>query len=120
MVISITVGLIMMAGCNNVETYCAAQVFYNVGYNGIDFAMTIFIADTSKLRNWAFMIAFASSPWLAVTWCYGPAADSILKTIGFRWEFGIWAIVLPITCAPLYLLFVYNQRKAKKMGLIPD
>ncbi|KAL2402603.1 MFS siderochrome iron transporter 1 [Exophiala dermatitidis] len=94
--------------------------FYNVGYNGIDFAMTIFIADTSKLRNRAFMIASASSPWLAVTWCYGPAADSILKTIGFRWEFGIWAIVLPITCSPLYLLFVFNQRKAKKMGMIPD
>lgn len=27
----LTVGLIMMAGCNNVETYAAAQVFYWVG-----------------------------------------------------------------------------------------
>ena len=26
-----TVGLVMMAGCNNVETYAAAQVFYWVG-----------------------------------------------------------------------------------------
>lgn len=51
MVGSITLGLIMMAGCNNVETYCAAQVFYWVGYNCLDFTMTIFIADTSKLKN---------------------------------------------------------------------
>jgi hypothetical protein len=27
-----TIGLIMMAACKNVETYCAAQVFYWIGY----------------------------------------------------------------------------------------
>lgn len=31
MVFCLTVGLIMMAGCNNVRTYAAAQVFYWVG-----------------------------------------------------------------------------------------
>lgn len=31
MVLFLTIGLIMMAGCNNVETYAAAQVFYWVG-----------------------------------------------------------------------------------------
>jgi|SRR5690606_23673837 len=32
MVITLTVGLIMMAACQNVETYAAAQVFYWLGY----------------------------------------------------------------------------------------
>jgi len=32
MVLFLTIGLIMMAGCNNVQTYAAAQVFYWVGY----------------------------------------------------------------------------------------
>jgi hypothetical protein len=31
MVLFLVVGLIMMAACNNVETYAAAQVFYWVG-----------------------------------------------------------------------------------------
>ena len=31
MVIILTLGLIMMAACNNVQTYAAAQVFYWVG-----------------------------------------------------------------------------------------
>jgi MFS family permease len=31
MVASLTLGLVMMAGCNNVETYAAAQVFYWLG-----------------------------------------------------------------------------------------
>jgi hypothetical protein len=32
MVFFLTLGLVMMAVCNNVETYAAAQVFYWVGY----------------------------------------------------------------------------------------
>ncbi|KAH8816987.1 siderophore iron transporter-like protein mirB [Xylogone sp. PMI_703] len=118
MVASMTLGLVMMAGCNNVKTFCAAQVFYNIGYNGIDFTVTIFIADTSSLRNRGFWLAYSSSPWLAVTWAYGPAAQSILKTMGYRWGFGIFAIIFPVVCIPLFSLFYYHQRKAEKAGLI--
>ncbi|KAL2821779.1 hypothetical protein BDW59DRAFT_164118 [Aspergillus cavernicola] len=120
MVGSMTIGLIMMAGCNNVETYCAAQVFYQIGYTGLDFTMTIFIADTSKLKNRAFWIAFVASPYIATVWAYGPASQSTLNTIGFRWGFGVWAVVIPIVSSPLFFLFYYNQRKAEKMGLIPE
>ncbi|KAK5265035.1 hypothetical protein LTR99_009247 [Exophiala xenobiotica] len=67
MIASITLGLVMMGGCNDVKTYCAAQVFFNVGYTGIAFSMTIFVADTSKLRNRAFLIAFTASPYLVTT-----------------------------------------------------
>jgi MFS family permease len=119
MVCSMTLGLIMMAGCNDVKTYCAAQVFYQVGSATVNFTMTIFIADTTSLRNRAFMIAFSASPWIATVWAYGPAAQSILDNIGFRWGFGIWAIVVPITCSPLFGLFYYNFLKARKAGLIP-
>ncbi|KAL4971673.1 major facilitator superfamily domain-containing protein [Aspergillus desertorum] len=118
MVGCITIGLIMMAGCNSVETYCAAQVFYQVGYTGLDFTMTIFIADTSKLKNRAFWIAFVASPYVATVWAYGPASESALNIIGFRWGFGVWAIVIPVVSAPLFFLFYHNQRKAEKIGLV--
>lgn len=118
-VCSMTVGLVMMAACNDVKTYCAAQVFYYVGYSTINFTMTIFIADTTSLRNRAFMIAFTASPWIATVWAYGPAAESILTNIGFRWGFGVWAIIVPIVCSPLFGLFYYNLLKARKAGLIP-
>ncbi|CAD0096970.1 unnamed protein product [Aureobasidium mustum] len=119
MVASTVLGFVMMAGCNNVTTYCAAQVFYQLGYSAIDFTITIFVADTSSLRNRAWWIAYTASPWLINTWCYGPATNSILRTIGFRWGFGIWAIVYPIVCAPLFWLMWHNMKKAEKQGLIP-
>lgn len=35
MLIIWVVGFIMMAGCNNVQTYAAAQVFSSVGYDNL-------------------------------------------------------------------------------------
>ncbi|KAH6957789.1 major facilitator superfamily domain-containing protein [Ilyonectria sp. MPI-CAGE-AT-0026] len=118
MIIVITLGLVMMAACNSVYVYAAALVFYNVGYSTINFTTTIFIADTSSLKSRAFMIAFASSPYLATVWAYGPAAQSALDGFGFRWGLGIWAIVYPVVCTPLWALFYFYQRKAEKAGLI--
>ncbi|KAI8978997.1 major facilitator superfamily domain-containing protein [Pilobolus umbonatus] len=119
MVFVLCIGLIMMAACDNVITYCAAQVFFRVGSTNLTFSITIFIADTSSLRNRAFMIAFAGSPWLATIWTSGPISESILATIGFRWGFGVWAIIIPIICSPLFGIFYYNLVKARKAGLIP-
>jgi MFS family permease len=120
-VASYIVGLIMMAGCNNVQTYCAAQTFYYLGYNSIDFSMTVFIADTSKLKNRAFFLGYASSPWLITTWVYGFAVDRATAPggIGWRWTFGIFAIIAPFVAAPLIIMFFINQNKAQKQGLLP-
>lgn len=115
----LTLGLVMMAACQNVQTYCAAQVFYQTGFSMIDFSMTIFIADTTALKNRAFWIAYAASPYLITPWIYGYAADEILAPngIGYRWGFGVFAIIMPIVSAPLWGIWYYIQKKAEKMDL---
>ena len=116
-----TLGLILMASCNNVKAYCAAQTFFYTGYNSVDFFMTVFIADTSKLKNRGFFIGYAGSPWLITTWVYGYAVNSVVGPggMGFRWCYGILAILAPIVCAPLIVMFFLNESKARKQGLIP-
>ncbi|KAL2151149.1 hypothetical protein VTH82DRAFT_6247 [Thermothelomyces myriococcoides] len=120
MMVCLTIGLIMMAGCNSVETYAAGQVFYWVGYNGITYTISIFIADTSALKNRALMFAFVSSPYIITVWIGGPLAKAFYNGPGFRWGFGAFAIITPAICSPLLVLFYINYRKARKMGLIPD
>lgn len=66
-IILTTLGLILMATCNSVEMYAAAQVFYWVGYNGLGFCLDIFIADTSSLRNRGLMFAYANSPYISTS-----------------------------------------------------
>ncbi|CAM1509362.1 Fc.00g031010.m01.CDS01 [Cosmosporella sp. VM-42] len=116
----LTIGLIMMAGCNTVETYAAAQVFYWVGYNGLDYSLSIFIADTSHLKNRGLMFAYASSPYIITTWTSGPISEAFLKGPGFRWGFGVFCIVTPVVTLPLFGLFMHYFYKAKSMGLVPE
>lgn len=114
-----TVGIIMMALCENVQTYCAAQVFYNVGYSGIQLVVIIFVADTSSMRNRALMIAISSSSMLGIVWAYAPITNSIILKTGFKWGIGMWAIIMPVAGTPLVVLLSYYQHKAKKQGLLP-
>ncbi|KAI4142646.1 MAG: hypothetical protein L6R39_004865 [Caloplaca ligustica] len=113
-----TVGLIMMAACNNVEAYAAAQVFYTVGNNGLQYNLSVFVADTSSLRNRGLMQAFASSPNLITCWLAGPISSGYLKGPGWRWCFGTFTIIIPAITLPLFGLLVYNYYKAKKQGLV--
>lgn len=114
------VGFVMMAACNNVETYAAAQVFSAVGSQGVSYCMTVFVSDTSALRNRGLMLAFATSPYIFTTFAGGPASESVLSGDGpgWRWGFGIFTIIIPVVVTPLVLVFWYNQHKAEKKGLI--
>ncbi|KAM0719507.1 hypothetical protein Q7P37_003636 [Cladosporium fusiforme] len=113
-----TLGSVMMACCQNVETFCAAQVFYYVGYYGIQFSLVILIADSAPVRNRALLFGIVWYPSLCSIWAYGPAADSILKSIGFRWGFGVWSIAIPIFCSPLIFLMFCYYGEARNAGHI--
>lgn len=112
------IGLIMSATCNNVEAYAASQVFYTVGINGIGYSLSVFVADTSSLRNRGLMQAFVSSPNLITCWLAGPISTAFLKGAGWRWAFGMFTILVPAVTLPLFGLFMLQFFKAKKLGLI--
>lgn len=82
--------------------------------------MTIFVADTSTLKSRALMLSFATTPYIFTTWAAGPITDSVLgpNGMGWRWGIGMWAIVAPVVVGPLVFLFLWNQYKAEKMGLL--
>ncbi|KFX95926.1 hypothetical protein O988_05553 [Pseudogymnoascus sp. VKM F-3808] len=119
MLVLMEIGLIMMAKCENVQTYAAAQVFYTVGYNGLSFTSTVFIADMSQLKNRAFAIAYLSSPSVITPWIGGYLSQSMLDHVGFRWGYGIWAFVSLVPTIPLLFIYTYNYRKAKSSGVAP-
>lgn len=113
-----TVGLIMMAACNNVEAYAAAQVFQTVGNNGIQYSLSVFVADTSTLQNRGLMQAIVSTPNLFTGFLAGPIASGFVKGPGWRWAFGMFTIMVPCITLPLYGILVNNFRKAKRLGLV--
>lgn len=114
-----TIGLIMAASCNGVEAYAASQVFYTVGINGLGYCLSVFIADTSSLRHRGLMQALLNSPYMITAWLAGPISTSFLNGSGWRWAFGMESILLPGIAFPLFGLFMFHYRKAKKEGIIP-
>lgn len=113
------IGLIMMAACQNVETYAAAQCFYWVGYNGMGYVINVFLADMTTLRNRMIFYGINSTPFIANVFA-GPAiAQLFYDHSNFRWAFGCFAIILPVVSAPVAGMFMYNNMVAKKKGLLP-
>jgi hypothetical protein len=109
----------MMASCKNVQTYAAAQVFYWTGMNGMGYVLDIFIADTSLLKNRMIWLAIIGSPYICNTFA-GPAlAEKFVRsTLGWRWGYGVFAIVTPLMCIPFWAIFYFMTRRARKRGVI--
>lgn len=118
MVFMLTLGLIMMAACDSVETFCAAQVFYWVGYTGITYVLAVVISDTTSLKNRGLMFGITSTPFIFTTWAGGPAAERFLEGPGWRWGFGSFAIITPVICMSLPIVFWIASRKAANQGLM--
>jgi hypothetical protein len=86
----------------------------------VSYCLTVFIADTSSLKNRGLALSWATSPYIATTWIGGPMSDAFLRVggAGWRWGLGIFAILTPAVVAPLILLFLWNQHRAKKLGVV--
>ncbi|KAG8672845.1 hypothetical protein FPOAC2_06256 [Fusarium poae] len=115
-----TIGLIMSAACNNVEAYAASQVFYTVGINGVGYSLSVFIADTTSLRNRGLIQSICASANIITAWLGGPIANAFLDGPGWRWAFGMESILVPVVTVPLFGLFMFHYQRATKQGLIPN
>ncbi|KAI8882529.1 MFS general substrate transporter [Backusella circina FSU 941] len=120
MTVFATLGLVMMAACNNLSTFCAAYVFYSLGFGGMTFCVDVITADSSTLKNRGLAYAFTSSPYIITAFAGAKASEGFYYNISWRWGFGTFAIVFPIVAAPLYFILKFNLRKAKKDHVLEE
>ncbi|KAH0493342.1 hypothetical protein TgHK011_000016 [Trichoderma gracile] len=118
MTVFATLGLILMAASNGIATFCAAYVFYSIGFGGMTYAVDVITADASQLKNRGLAYAFTSSPYMITAFAGAKASEGFYNDISWRWGFGVFAIVFPIVAAPLYLILKVNLRKAERQGLL--
>lgn len=111
-------GIIILAACNGPNAYCAGYIFYWIGYNCLYLTLQIFVADTTGLRNRAWAFAFVQTPFICTAFTAPLAVTSFINTSGWRWAFGVFAIVQPFVFAPLALVFKYYEKQAEKKGIL--
>ena len=91
-------------------------MFYLIGFSGMEYAVDVIAADSSRLQNRALAYAFTSSPYIITAFAGPKVADRFNYEVSWRWGLGCWAIIFPIVAAPLYFLLKFNLRKAEKEG----
>ncbi|KAJ5623819.1 hypothetical protein N7510_000128 [Penicillium lagena] len=118
MAVVATLGLVLMAVCNNLATFCAAYVFWTLGFSGMTYCVDVITADVSRLKNRGLAYAFTSSPYIITAFAGAKASERFYYQISWRWAFGCFAIIFPIVAAPLYFVLKFNVRKARKDGVL--
>jgi len=118
MVVFATLGLVLMACSHGLATFCAAYVFYTIGFGGMTYCVDVITADASQLKNRALAYAFTSSPYIITAFAGAKASETFYYQSSWRWGFGCFAIIFPIVAAPLYFLLKVNLRKAKQQGTL--
>lgn len=94
------------------------QVFYSVGFAGLNYILCVIAADVTSLRNRGIAFAFTSSPWMITAFAGSKAAEEFLLKVNWRWGFGAFAIIFPVVASPVYFILNASMRKAEKQGLI--
>ncbi|KAJ5156379.1 siderochrome-iron transporter [Penicillium capsulatum] len=111
------IGIIILAACNGASAYAAGYTLYFIGYDCIYLILEIFIVDTTGLRNRAWAFAFSTTPFICTAFTAPLAVTSFLNGAGWRWSFGVFAIVQPFVFLPLAGVFKYYEQKAKKLNV---
>lgn len=116
-ILLLVLGYMQVATSTNVRRFAAAQLFYAAGGTGLQILQQIFIADTSSLKNRGLLATIPAVPYMVNVWIGSLVGGAILKSIGWRWGYGMWCIILPAMFMPFAISMFVNNRKAKKMGL---
>ncbi|OAA57579.1 siderophore iron transporter [Niveomyces insectorum RCEF 264] len=111
-VVFIVVGFIINASSHSLGQLASGQIFYAIGYIGIEFLQQVLTADTTTLENRSFFGSLILSPAIFTAWISAPIVSALVPE-DWRWGYGMWAIIYPVISLPLLLSLWWHQRKLK-------
>ncbi|KAF5327482.1 hypothetical protein D9619_005131 [Psilocybe cf. subviscida] len=113
------VGYIVIASANSVETVAGGIILYAIGYTGLQLLTQIIIADMTTLKWRGLVSGLISLPFVVNAFVGANISASILQRSGWRWGYGMFAILVPAALSPLIITLLWAERKARKLNLSP-
>ncbi|KZS87432.1 MFS general substrate transporter [Sistotremastrum niveocremeum HHB9708] len=113
------VGYIIIASAQSVGSIAAGIIIYAVGYTGLQLLTQIIIADITSLKWRGLISSLTSSPFIVNAFVGANVAGAVLERAGWRWGYGMFAILVPISLAPLITTLTWAEHRAKILGKIP-
>ncbi|TEB20096.1 ferrichrome-type siderophore transporter [Coprinellus micaceus] len=112
------VGYIVIASAKNAESIAGGIIVYSVGYTGLQLLTQIIIADITTLKWRALVSASMSLPFVINAFVGSNISTNMLEGAGWRWGYGMFAILVPAALAPLIGTLVWAEWAARRRGYI--
>ncbi|KAF9489910.1 drug:h+ antiporter [Pleurotus eryngii] len=112
------IGYIVIASAQNVGAIAAGIVIYAIGYTGLQLLTQVIIADITTLKWRGLVSALMSTPFIINAFVGSNISTNILQNAGWRWGYGMFAILVPAALSPLIVTLLWAEWKARKQGLI--
>ncbi|KAK7001962.1 major facilitator superfamily domain-containing protein [Favolaschia claudopus] len=111
------IGYIVVAASKTIGALAGGEVIYTIGNGGINIIMTILIADLTSLQWRGFVQGLYGVPFVITTFVAGKIADGIsANTVdGWRWGYGMFVIIFPVSMAPALVVLFWGDKKAKRL-----
>ncbi|KAG7087766.1 hypothetical protein E1B28_013707 [Marasmius oreades] len=111
-------GYIIIATCRNFSAYVVGSVFAAIASSGLDLLNDIIVADLTTLEWRGFVSSILSMPFVINTWFAGEIVQALSDGDGWRWGYGMFAIIMPVVIGPAIITLIYLERKAQKLGIV--
>ncbi|KAJ4315091.1 hypothetical protein N0V84_008539 [Fusarium piperis] len=119
--LSMALGSVMFAACQNVDTFLAGGIFDSFGDSWWNITQQIFVADVTSLVNRGLLFTLPESLSAIPTLYAGTyLGEHMLLFSSWRWGYGMWSIILPVTAIPTIGIMLWMGRRAKNIGLITE
>ncbi|KAM6513039.1 hypothetical protein FSOLCH5_010736 [Fusarium solani] len=119
--LSMAIGSAMFAACQNVDTFLAGGIFDSFGDTWWNITQQIFVADVTSLVNRGLLFTLPESLSAIPTLYAGTyLGEHMLLFSSWRWGYGMWSIILPVTAIPTISMMLWMGRRAKNIGLITE
>ncbi|KAL7410361.1 hypothetical protein BDY24DRAFT_418092 [Mrakia frigida] len=117
---SYVLGYILNAAAQNIGMIAAGTIFYSLGYTGLQLLTQIVLADTTTLRWRGVAGGLVSLPFVVNGFVAAEIAQGVLGVdgAGWRWGYGMFAILIPACLAPVIGSLFWGQHKAKKLAIL--
>ncbi|KAF5338766.1 hypothetical protein D9611_013329 [Ephemerocybe angulata] len=117
-VVFYVVGYIVIASAQRVQTVAGGIIVYACGYTGLQLLTQIIIADITTLKWRGLVSALMSLPFVVNAFVGSKISTAMLTGAGWRWGYGMFAILVPATILPLIITLLWAEFQAKKRGYI--
>lgn len=118
-----TIGYVIVAAAPTIHAVVAGEAIYTGGRTGTYQIMHILISDMTPLRWRGVVLGLYSLPFVingfvAGLITAGIRALSMAGGEGWRWGFGMFAIIVPVAVGPAIIIMFWGHHKAKRLGAL--